>query len=127
MIARLLAYAGTAQLIGTRVWRVVAPQNTAAPNVVVSQTAQQRIHLSGADCRLVGATIQVDSWAANNAAALALAEVVEQALSRQWGTWDGVVVQHAFLEDSGNEFEPETRLWRERREFTVWYEEPSHV
>jgi hypothetical protein len=123
IIARLKAHAGTAALVGTRVNRLVAPQGTTRPNIVVTRITPEPIHVAGADVGLRDALVQVDGYASENAVALQLRSAMLNALSRQGGTWDTVVVQQCFLENQIDEYEEPTRLYRCQQDYRVWYVE----
>jgi hypothetical protein len=118
---------GVSAVVGTKVYRVIAPQGTAAPFVVVSCISEDVTPLAGADMSLRSASVQVDCYAASNAAVLALAAEAKEALSRKSGTWDGVVVQQCFFDGTMDDFEVDTLLYRRTTDLTVWYEEPAHV
>ena len=105
--ARLVAHAGTTALVGTRVYPLRLPQGPTYPAIRYQVISAPREHAMGADTGTVHARVQVDCWATTYAGAKALAAQVILALSRWGGTSGGVVVEHVFLENEIDRFEPD--------------------
>jgi hypothetical protein len=109
--ARLTAHAGTAALVGTRVYPLRLPQGMGEPSVPYPAIRFQvferaRTHLMGADLNERHAEVQIDCYAESYEDAHELAEAVVSALSRWEGTAGGVTVIHFFLEGSLDMDEP---------------------
>ena len=120
---RLAAHAGTAALIGTRVWLSRLPDDPTYPALVVLKISATRTPLMGDDADKVSARVQVSSWAETRAGVYALAEQVRDALQRWGGTAAGVTVVQVFLDNQVEPFEDDIRQWHFPQDFTVWYTE----
>jgi hypothetical protein len=107
MYARLAAVAGVSNLVGTRIYALRLPQNVTYPAIRYQQISAVRESAMGADTGDVTARMQVDSFAATYAGAQALAKQVRLALARWGGTAGGIVVEHVFIANELDRFEPE--------------------
>jgi len=83
----LLATAGVSALVGTRIYRLVLPQNPRLPALTLQRISRVTNDTMSGDTGPDDFRIQVDSWAADPAAAEQLAAAVEAVL-RNWGSGD---------------------------------------
>lgn len=118
----LLADAGIAAAVGTRVNWAVLPQAFDRPNIVLTLIAGDRNYTGAAVDRLVQTVVQIDAWATTMAAALAIANLIETRLSGFRGTHGGIEFAGVFLNAvrSGVEKTPSEELHRVSSDYTVW-------
>ena len=121
--SRLGGYGGLSALVASRVYPLHLPQRPTLPAVTYQRIDGPREHAMGADPGLAHPRIQVDSWAASYASAKAVATQVRGALQRWRGTAAGVEVLAIYLESDQDDYEPETKQWRVRQDWTVWHRE----
>lgn len=118
---RLTEHAGTLALIGTRAYYGALPQDPTLPASIVQQISAPRISAMSADVDKYEARVQVKACALTRAGALALAIQHLSALQRYSGTVASVVIHDCFIvEDTGPEYEAETKLWVGRHDVMVW-------
>lgn len=122
LYTRLTGHAGTAALVGTRVYPNVLPQGVTFPCVSYRRVSGVREHAMGADPQNVESTVQVDCWATTYAGVKALYTQVFQALTRYRlaGTFDDV-----FAGVPQDLYESEKDLHRVRIDFTVYHREAA--
>ena len=122
--SQLLAHAGTAALVGDRVWHSVLPpeQKDVAymPAIVVQQISGVAEHVMGGTAGIVDLRIQVDAWAKNRAGCQALTEQVRAALQSYSGTHGGVTLTFVGTFEGAPEWDPEAKLWRSIQDFELW-------
>ena len=127
--ARLAAHAGTAALVGTRIYALRLNQGVTYPAIRFQVIGSPRVHAMTADTGQVDARVQVDSYAETYEGAHAVAAQVRAALSRWGGTAGGVTVEHAFLDDERDLDEPtvtvngDAGIYRVMQDFMVHYGE----
>lgn len=130
--AQLTGHSGTRALVGSRVYPLRLPQGTGAsslpyPAVRYQVIGAPRSHVMGQDTGEVFARVQVDCYAETYRDAHLLSAQVRAALSRQSGTWGGVVIDSVFLEDERDMDEPlvewdgEQGVYRVMLDFIVNY------
>ena len=122
--ARLLAVTAVTDLVGTRVYPLLLPQDPTYPAIRYQQITGTRESAMGSDVGLVEATEQVDSYDSTYAGARVLAEAVRAALQRFRGTVAGVVISDVFvLEGPLDLYEEAVKIYRVQQDFTVWHRE----
>lgn len=108
---RLTTHSGTAALVGTRVYPVIAPQNAQYPCIVyqrISGTEQM------GTTQIREARYQLSCWGETFASAQAVATQVRVALE-EWsiyGGGGGVFVRMARIVNEGDDYEPDERIFR---------------
>lgn len=108
--ARLTAHAGTAALVGARVYPLKLPQTPTLPAVTYQRISATRESAMGSDTGITRARFQVTSHAASYSGVKALAEQVRQALQRYSGTSATVTVHDCFLENEIDLFDQDDAL-----------------
>lgn len=127
--ARLAAHAGTAALVGTRIYPVRINQGVTYPAIRYQVISAPREHVMTQDTGEVHARVQIDSYATTPEGAHAVAAQVRAALSRWGGTAGGVTVEHVFLDDERDIDEPtpvvagDKGLFRVMQDYLVHYGE----
>ena len=86
IIARLLADAGVAAIVGTRVFPGMRPQGSALPAAVLNRISGGPLYADDGEVGLEQARIQIDCWADTYTAAKKLARAVTACLSAFDGT-----------------------------------------
>lgn len=107
--SRLTSHTGTAALVATRVYPVIAPQDAVYPCVVYQRVSgtEQRGSTSMREARY-----QVSAWAESFAGAQALATQIRAALE-EWSAYGGgVFVRMARIVNEIDDWEPDERLYR---------------
>lgn len=118
---RLLAHAGTAAIVSTRVTHDFLPQDPTLPSITVTAIDAIPFSAFGADVDKEQCRVQVDCWAATRTAVMALFVQAKAALQRWSGTVGSVVVTQIFLESTGpNVWEDDVKQWRAQMDCRVW-------
>ncbi|KFG90734.1 hypothetical protein BV98_001446 [Sphingobium herbicidovorans NBRC 16415] len=124
LIARLLADAGLAALIGNRVTPVSRVQGEALPALTLTKVAPGRAYtFSGAD-GTHGTLMQFDAWALSAAAAKAVATALTAILETP-ATSGGTIFGMSFLqsERDGHEDVPGVgTVFRVSADFLIWWQ-----
>ncbi len=122
--SQLLAHAGTAALVGARVWHSALPDEQEGvaymPAIVVQQISGVAEHVMGGTAGIVDLRIQVDAWAEGRAGCQALTEQVRDALQIYNGTHGGVRLTFVGTLEGAPEWDPEAKLWRSMQDFELW-------
>lgn len=127
LYARLGAVSGVTDLVSTRIYPLVAPQNASLPLVVVNRIGEIHEHHTTAAAGIARASMQIDCWAATLDAAVAVGDAVRAALDGWSGTSASIVVRSVTLNDRDESMEPpqdgeEFGDYRSRLDFTCWYQ-----
>lgn len=93
VIARLLAGAGVAAIVGDRIWPMDRPQGQPLPAVVVRRIDQAPLYQDSGSTGLERARVQVDCWADTPPAAIDLAVAVKAQLNDFEGASAGTTFQ----------------------------------
>lgn len=118
---RLTEHAGTAALIVARAYHGALLQDSVLPASIVQQISAPRISAMGDDVDKYEARVQVKACASTRAGAQALQVQHLAALQRYGGTVASVVIHDCFIaDDTGPEYEDETKLWVGRLDVMVW-------
>ena len=124
--SQLLAHAGTAALVGDRVWHSALPQEEKGkpymPAIVVQQISGVAEHVMGGAAGIVDLRIQVDVWAdkGDRDGCQALTEQVRAALQSYSGTHGGVTLTFVGTFEGAPALDPEAKLWRAIQDFELW-------
>ena len=114
VFARLSGFAGLTALIGSgsscRAWPDEAPKNPTAPYVVFFQVGASRTPLAGADSTVRRQRMQFDCYGATGDSAREVAAQVVAAVARLRGSYAGVVIQDAYIENEISGVDDDTRL-----------------
>lgn len=120
----LSAHAGTAAIVGTKIFMDQAVQNTQPPFVVYQRILGEFQHAMGQDTGLANALIQVSYVAREAAGAITLAIQGRLALRDYNGTAAGVVIQRAFIENEYSlGFDIQMQSFTRQQDFRIWYRE----
>ncbi|AHE56011.1 tail completion protein gp17 [Sphingomonas sanxanigenens] len=65
LIARLLAFAGIANIVGERVWPLVRPEGTPLPALTLQVISPNRTYTQDGPSGFYGPRVQFDSWGAS--------------------------------------------------------------
>lgn len=124
-IAHLLSAPGITALVGTRVYFSIAPQDAAAPRVIVHRISGVPVYHTTGQADLCESRVQVDCWATSGLTAVRLARAVKLACRRGFSR-DGIdfpsitqtVERSSFSDDAT------ARLHRVSLDFRVWHTQP---
>lgn len=128
IVAKLLADATLAALVGTRVYPGLAPQGAAAPYLVYQQADRQKVHTLGGVVSLNNYRMRFDAFGSSYANAKATAAALASALDGFSGlVGSGAIkVQGAFLESEEDDLdEPvhggETGVYSVGADVSIWF------
>lgn len=123
-IAFLLADTSLSALVGSKVNYDTAPQGTAAPYVVIEVISRVPVYADDGEAGLTQHRLQITSFAATRASALAVSAAVFARLSAVSQTYSGVQFQHIELDDEDSRFETFAdgrELYRVRQDYLIWH------
>lgn len=130
--SHLKADAAVAALVGSRIYRVVAPPKSAVPYIVMQRiTADHKRHMAAA-VGLAAAGIQLTCWDYVPQGAYETAEAVREATDHFRGTMGNApntaTVGAAFLESEMEDYSPAqhgepSASYATRQTWTLWYAE----
>jgi len=122
--ARLIAHAGTAALVGTRVYPYALPQTPTLPAISYQLTSEPTEHVQ---CETGSTTkrgkIRAMCWSESWSGAIALAAQVEDALDAFCGLLGGATGVRSWVTLTNSvDMGDELTLWKRRiLDFEVWY------
>lgn len=121
----LLANAGVAALVGTRVYGMIVKQGSTFPCITKQRITTPRIithDTSGSSGVLAYPRFQIDTWGVSEASVKAVADAVRTALNGFKGSLGAgcISIQAALSQEEVPEYEPTTALYRVRSEYTIW-------
>jgi hypothetical protein len=99
LLALLLASAGIAGIVGTRIYPNSLPQGVVLPAISVTVAGKQPVYADDGEAGLTSARVQVECWALSYGAAKALARAVTDALSAFDGPAGDIEFQFITLGD----------------------------
>lgn len=100
LIAALLANGGVTALVGSRVYRGKAPQETAYPVVITQRISTQRgLLLDGTPDTLHDVTLRLDIVGRTAASIEAVANAIRPVVDGVTGDFGGATVQHVHVQD----------------------------
>ena len=115
----LAATSGVTDVVGTRIYPVIAPQKAQPPFIVVTQVSEDPLETfdAGGEATLRSSRVQVDCYMRENDEAHELAAAAEDALV----TAEEANGLRAWKLDSRDLFEDDTRLHRVSMDFGVMF------
>jgi hypothetical protein len=124
----LAAHAGTAALVGTRIYPVLMPQEPTYPCITYRQVDSSRLQGVQTNPGVARIRLQVTGWAKTYEETKSLAEQIRLALERYGSaitgtTIAGVVVYDIFMGSGADAYEPELDVFALSTDFTVVHEE----
>lgn len=119
----LLAQAGVAAIVGTRVYPMVMPQGAAVPCIVYQRVNDNPVHDCGGRGTIGNFLIQLDAYADTFKGARDLGEAVRVCLDCYRGT-AGTHSIAAVRQGGGRDFyEDDTQRYRFSVDYSIWAEE----
>lgn len=122
IFARLTAHAGTAALVGMRVYPSIAPTNAVLPYIEYSRTSDAPIEAMQGSTGLRTADFEVSCYAGSYTAMQALTAQVVSALSRYSGTPAVHLIQQILIESVDTDYDTQAERHSADVSITVWYE-----
>lgn len=115
-------------IVGTKIYPQLAPQNAALPYVTYQRIDTPRLRSLDGPVGLASPRVQIDCWSARYKEAKQLGEAIRKMLDGFKGSYGGEVVQGVFLEDERDAFElpvhaNEVGSHRVSQDYTIWIEE----
>lgn len=125
--AFLLADAGIAALVATRVFPIKLPQGTKAASIVYTRISGAGIYHMQGDSGLSMPRYQIDAWAPTGDAATTLANLIKDRLSGYRGVMgtgpSAIAVQGVFMADEREDYDDTVQLSRMSRDYFIDHEE----
>jgi len=125
--AFLLADAGIAAIVATRVFPIKLPQGTKTASIVYTRISGAGIYHMGGESGLSMPRYQIDSWAPNGDAATTLANLIKDRLSGYRGVMGSggaaVTVQGVFMAAEMEDYDDAVQMSRMSRDYFIDYEE----
>lgn len=125
--AFLLADAGIAAIVSTRVYPIKIPQGVKLASVVYSRISGQGIYHHGGDSGLAMPRFQIDAWGLTGDAATTLANLIKDRLSGYRGVMGSggaaVTVQGVFMAAEMEDYDDAVQMSRMSRDYFIDYEE----
>jgi len=121
--ARLAAVAGVTNIVGTRIYPNLLPQDVTLEAITYRRVSGPHVSAFGTDAGLSNPRFQVDVWADLYTEAVALAAAVQTALVRFRGTIASETIQDILLLNELDIYEQERRIHRVMMDFEVWHTE----
>lgn len=121
LYTRLTTHAGTAALVGTRVWPLVMPQGGKLPAIVYQKVSDVRVYSHDGDSDLIRSRFQVSCYAKNYDDVKALEAQVVDALSGYADRTLGTPVEASFMDMAFDDYEPDVKIYRVMVDFKVWH------
>jgi len=126
--AYLVGQAGITNLVSTRVYPNVLPQNSAYPSITYSRVSDNPVRAMSADASVKQSRYQFDAWGTSAESARALADQIISALNGYVGSMNGnTVVQGIWHDDTVaiHDIDPETKeiFYQYAIDFFIWAEE----
>lgn len=125
--AFLLADAGIAAVVATRVYPIKIPQGVNAASIVYTRVSGQGIYHMGGPSGLAMPRYQVDAWAPKADDATTLANLIKGRIDGFRGVMgagaEAVTVQGVFLIDEREDYDDAVKLHRMSRDYAIDFEE----
>lgn len=126
LTALVLADAGVAAIVGTRVTWLTRPQASALPAIVLQLISAIPVDSDEGDSGLVASRVQIDGWATSPLDAKKTIRAVKQRLSGRQDQHSGTEFQGIFTEDERDAVE-ETHagqvVYRAGLDIIIWHNE----
>lgn len=102
-------------LAGVKVFPEIAPDGAVAPYIVYCEPSENALNLlvGGEAAGVENHLFQFDVYAKSKAQAVALKRAISDAL-------EGAPGLGAVFRDGGSMYEPDTKLFRQRQDFSLW-------
>ena len=121
LYTRLTTHAGTAALVGTRVWPLVMPQGGKLPAIVYQKVSDVRVYSHDGDSDLIRSRFQVGCYAKNYDDVKALEIQVVDALSGYADRTLETPVEASFMDMAFDDYEPDVKIYRVVIDFRIWH------
>ena len=122
------AQSAITDLISTRLYPVLLPQNATLPAATYRRVDSPRIHSHDGASGLASPRFQVDIWVDAKApddqyaALLAIGDAFRQTLDGYSGLM-GTVTTDVQLVDERDMYEPDPHYWRRSQDYIIWHDE----
>lgn len=123
LYAYLVADAGVAALIGTRLYPLLVPQDAALPAMAYQRISGPRDHTHDGASGLAMARIQFTAVGSSYSEAKSVMAALRAALDGFSGTMGEVTVGAALLQNERDEWAESFDLPVVRQDYMVWYQE----
>jgi hypothetical protein len=126
--AFLLADAGIAAAIGTRIYPGKLPQGVTLASLVYTLASDPSVYHHLGPSGLAHPRYQLDAWAPTLDAATSLANLIKDRIDGYRGPMGSgstlVTVQGVFRDGgAGEDYDDAAKLWRNGRDYLIWFEE----
>lgn len=119
--AHLMADAAINTVTGDRIWPLVRDEGSDLPAITHQVvTPMPATDLDGDDTTLFNYRVQVDIWAHSYDAVRTLAELVRTRMKTPATTFSSLSLSGG----GGDDYEPETKIYRVSMDFSMWYSAP---
>lgn len=122
----LSGYGALVAKVGTRVYPVRFPQETALPCVVFQRidTPRELTHDTlGATATLAHPRFQFEVWAETHKAGKEIVDILRAALNGKSGDVGGVTIRAALVDNENVEWNTDFELYRFQADYIIWQEE----
>ena len=123
LYTQLSGYAGLTDLVSTRIYPLILPQDCSLPAVTYFRVSGPRIHAMGSDTGNAMPRFQISCWASTYSSVKAVATQVRAALSRLQDTVDSVVIEDIFIENEMDVYDPDVETYHTSLDFIVMHRE----
>jgi hypothetical protein len=114
-------------IVSGRVFPMVLPQGERRASIVYNRISGDGDHTMDGATGLARPRYQIDCWAADPDQAAALSNLVKSRIDGYRGTMgsgaDQVTVQGVFLANEGDGYDADSKLYRDRRDYFINFEE----
>jgi hypothetical protein len=108
---------GLVALVADRITPVLAKEGSAVPRVTYTLIANDpQSNLDGMDSQLREIHVQIDCWALTYSEVLSMFDAIRTRMDTAASTFKSVA-----LPSVGDDYEPDTRLYRRMLEFVCWF------
>lgn len=126
LINYLLAQTGITDLVGTRIYFVIAPQDVAKPYIILTKVDSPRLHSHDGYSHLASPRFQVSIFSTRYGEGKGIAAAVQAILQGYAGTMGGaggVDIFSCVYEDENDFYEEGTSLYQVACDYTLWHRE----
>ena len=113
----------TVKAITTSCFYSDIPQGSTYPLILLAKISGVRDHHLRGPSGHAHPRYQVDSWAATDTAAQALAKAVRKALDGYSGTVVGFKIRSCLHDNERDGYEPELKIHKVMQDYMIWFEE----
>ena len=108
-----------AALVGSRIYPLVRPQNSALPAITYQRISAPRVTSHGGDSGLTNPRYQFNCWSDSYLEARSMAERLEKLFGGQSGMFPGA--QASFVDNDLDDSEPDEREFRAIVDVVFWW------